>query len=197
MLLSSVSQLECGMFLRFNQAFHKISILPANALQYDKIMREICIMNTLNSTNQGGLRAMVATPIAIEKLHDEKLWIIQAFSMEPSTVDAWESAVRSYIQSVSPSTDRFLVYDLTPIAKLGFTSYMRQRTTALAKDNGDATGCVAIILNLNPTIRYLFEPFLRFTGARLQPNLTVKLFGERQAAIDWVSETLKASAEGL
>jgi hypothetical protein len=65
--------------------------------------------------------------------------------------------------------------------------YMRQRTTALAKDNRDATGRVAIAMTLSPVYRHVFEPFIRFTGRQLQPKLVVKLFGNRADAVEWVA----------
>jgi hypothetical protein len=137
---------------------------------------------------------MTTDTVKIEKFHQDRLWVIQAFSIERPSVDGWEAAVREYIQHVN-APERYLVYDLTPIASLGFTMYMRQRTTALAKDNREATGRVAIAMSLSPIYRHVFEPFIRFTGRQLQPRLTVKLFGSRTEAIDWVASSLPAEAK--
>lgn len=128
-------------------------------------------------------------PVTVEKLYQDYVWVIQAFSIEAATVDAWEAVVRDYIKHMN-SPKRYLVYDLTPISRPGLTLYMNKRVTALAQDNRDADGRVSIALNLNPTIRYVFEPFIRITAIRQQANLDVKLFGTRDQAINWVVESL-------
>lgn len=129
-------------------------------------------------------------PIKIEKLFHERLWVIQALTNESATVDAWETAVRAYIQRFGSAPERYLVYDLQPIEKLSFTPYMRQRATVLAQDNREATGRVAVVVNYNPLQRYIFDQFIYFIGTRLQPHLSVKLFGDRMEAINWVAHIL-------
>lgn len=136
---------------------------------------------------------MTTETISIEKFYQDWLWVIQGNSIKPASVDAWEAAVRSYIQHVNNAPERYLVYDLLQVENLGFTSYMRQRSTALALDNRDATGRVAVVIDMNPMLRYIFEPFFRLTGSRLQPKLDVRLFGNREDAMVWVAEILPES----
>ncbi|MBC8170278.1 MAG: hypothetical protein H7X77_01340 [Anaerolineae bacterium] len=133
---------------------------------------------------------MTTDTVTIEKLYQDWVWVIQGYSIKPASVDAWEAAVRAYIQHVNHAPERYLVYDLLPVENLGFTSYMRQRTTTLAQDNRDAMGRVAVVMNINPMLRYVFEPFFRLTGSRLQPHLDVRLFGNRDEAVNWVASSL-------
>lgn len=127
--------------------------------------------------------------VTVEKLYQEHVWVIKAFSIEPSSVDAWEKIVREYIKHMD-GPQRYLVYDLTPIARPGLTVYMNRRVTALAYDNRDAAGRVGIALNLNPTVRYVFEPFIRFTSVQLQPKLDARLFHTHNDAMNWVVDSL-------
>jgi len=127
--------------------------------------------------------------VTLEKYYQDYVWSIKAFSIEPASVDAWETIVRAYIKHMK-GPDRYLVYDLTPIARPGLTVYMNKRITALAHDNRDAAGRVGIALNLNPTVRYVFEPFIRFTSIQVQPKVDARLFSACQQAIDWVVDSL-------
>lgn len=127
--------------------------------------------------------------VIVEKFYQEHVWVIKAFSIEPASVDAWEKIVRAYIAHMKGPM-RYLVYDLTPIARPGLTVYMNKRVTALAHDNRDACGRVGIALNLNPTVRYVFEPFIRFTAIQTQPKVDARLFHTRDEAINWVVESL-------
>ena len=128
--------------------------------------------------------------ISLEKLHDDKLWVITVQIGDRSTVDAWEACVREYIETIPTSTERYLVYDTTSVLKFSFTSYLQNRATALAKDNRDATGRVGIVINLPATIRYLIDSYMKWIGARLQPNLIVKFHNDRDEAIAWVAEII-------
>ncbi len=130
--------------------------------------------------------------ITIEKFYQEHLWIIGTNAIENANIDAWEAAVRAYIQHFQNANDRFLIYDLSAVPKLGFTTYMRERVTALAKDNPAAVGRVGIVMNINPTLLFIFEPFVRLTGSRYQPHLHVRFFNQRQEAFQWVVAGLPA-----
>ena len=116
------------------------------------------------------------------------MWVITVLTSDRSAVDAWETCVREYIAINPSSNERHLVYDTTGILDLGFTSYLQNRATALAKDNRDATGRVAIVLNLSTTIRYLFDSYMKWIGSRLQPNLVVQFYKDRDEAIAWVAD---------
>ena len=133
---------------------------------------------------------MVET-ITIEKLHQERLWVITLHDGSRKGVDMWEQAVRSYIAEFQNAPERYLVYDTSPIPNLGFTTYLQQRATVLAKDNRDAKGRVAIVLRLHATVLYFFDVFVRITGSRLQPNLEVKFFSQREPAVAWVEAALQ------
>jgi hypothetical protein len=128
--------------------------------------------------------------IQVEKLYDDRLWIITVQKGDRSAVDAWEACVREYIATVSTSTELYLVYDTTGILNFGFTTYLQNRATVLAKDNRDVTGRVAIVVNLPMTIRYIIDSFMKWTGSRLQPHLTVRFYKNRDEAIAWVAEII-------
>lgn len=130
--------------------------------------------------------------VKIDKLYRERLWVIQALVNDPAAVDAWEAAVRAYIHQFNDAPERYLVYDLQPVEKILFTPYMRHRATALAEDNREATGRVAVVVNYNPLQRYIFDQFIYFVGTRLQPRLSVKLFSDRSEAIEWVAQVVPA-----
>ncbi len=126
--------------------------------------------------------------IQLEKLHHERLWVIRVLQGNREGVDAWESCVRDYVAMHAPSTERYLVYDTTGVLNFAFTSYLQNRATELAKDNKDATGRVAIVVDLPVTIRYLIDSYMKWVGTRLQPNLTVQFYKDRDEAIAWVAE---------
>jgi hypothetical protein len=128
--------------------------------------------------------------ITIEKYYQDYLWILATESIENAHIDAWEAAVRAYIQHFNHADNRYLIYDLTAVPKVGFTNYMRERVTALAKDNPKAIGRVGIVMNINPTLLFIFEPFVRLTGSRYQPHLQVRFFNQRQEAFQWVAAAL-------
>ena len=109
----------------------------------------------------------------------------------------WEQAVRSYIAEFNNASERYLVYDTTPIPNLGFTNYLQQRATALAKDNRDAKGRVAIVLRIHATVLYFFDIFVRVTGSRIQPNLEVKFFSQREPAVAWVEVALQEKGNAV
>lgn len=128
--------------------------------------------------------------VQIEKLHSNRLWVITLTDGSRAGVDAWEQSVRNYIAEYQNRPERYLVYDTSSIQNLGFTRYLQERATVLAKDNRDATGRVALVFRLHPTILYFFDTFVRLTGNRIQPNLDVKYFSAREDAIGWVEEIL-------
>ena len=132
----------------------------------------------------------MAELVQLEKLHEGRLWIITLHEGSRAGVDAWERTVRQYIAEAQGKTERYLIYDTSPIPDLGFTNYLQQRATVLAQDNRDATGRVALVLRLPPTVLYFFDIFVKLTGRRLQPNLEVKFFSQREEALKWVSEIL-------
>lgn len=128
--------------------------------------------------------------LTVEKFYDDKLWVITVHESNRAAVDAWEACVRDYIATVPEGNERFLVYDTTVAMGFGLTTYLQNRATALAKDNREATGRIAIVLNISSTVMYLIESFLKWTGSRIQPDLDVKLFQDRTVAIEWVSEII-------
>jgi len=132
--------------------------------------------------------------ISLEKRYDDKLWIISILEGNKSAVDAWEACVREYMNTVPASTERYLVYDTTGVLNFSFTSYLQNRATALAKDNRDATGRVALVINLPITVRSLMDSYMKWIGARLQPRLTVQFYQDRDDAIAWVAEAIPEKA---
>ena len=133
--------------------------------------------------------------IEVEKLYNDRLWVIKVNENSRTAVDAWEACVREYMATIPIGTERYLVYDTADILSFGFTTYLQNRATVLANDNPDATGRIAIVLNLPATIRYLIESFMEWTGSRIQPDLTVKFFGSRDEAIQWVAEIIPATQD--
>lgn len=128
--------------------------------------------------------------IQVDKLYDDRLWVITVQTNSRAAVDAWEACVRDYMATIPTSNERYLIYDTTHALSFGFTTYLQNRATALAKDNPDATGRVAIILNLPGTIRYLIDSYMKWTGSRIQPDLSVKFYSDRDEAIAWVAEII-------
>jgi hypothetical protein len=136
--------------------------------------------------------------IRIEKFFADKMWVITLFEGNRLGVDTWEQAVRSYWDEAKSkygenkrlASSRYLVYDTTAIANLGFTNYLQQRASIMAREDGEATGRVALVMRIPPTILYFFDVFVRLTGSRMQPHLEVKFFSEREAAIEWVSASV-------
>jgi hypothetical protein len=140
--------------------------------------------------------------IRIEKLHSDRLWVITLFEGNRLGVDTWEQAVRSYWSEANSNygenkrlaSSRYLVYDTTHIANLGFTNYLQQRASIMAREDGEVTGRVALVIRIPPTILYFFDVFVKLTGSRMQPHLEVKFFSEREDAVNWVSEVVPANA---
>lgn len=130
------------------------------------------------------------TQVTIEKLQQERLWIIRLYSNDDASVDAWEQAVRAYLQHVQYRNERYLIYDLSAVEKISLTPYLQQRIVKLAYDNPQATGRVGIVMHISPMLLYVFEPFTRLMVKRIQPNLQVKFFHLLQPALDWVLEIL-------
>jgi hypothetical protein len=126
--------------------------------------------------------------VIIEKLYQDQVWVIKVTSTEDASVDAWERAVRAYFQH--GRNNRYLIYDLSGVEKISLTPYMQQRIVKLAQDNPAAVGRVAVIMNISAMLLYVFEPFARLTVRRIQPDLEVKFFHQRQAALDWVTAIL-------
>lgn len=133
--------------------------------------------------------------ISIEKLYDERMWIITLHQGNREGVDAWEQSVRDYIAEFQNAPERYLVYDTTLIRNLGFTRYLQERATVLAKDNPEATGRVALVLNIPAVIASFFDMFIRVIGSRIQPHLDVKIFSKRDDAVAWVSAIVPSGVE--
>jgi len=133
--------------------------------------------------------------VEVDKLYDDRLWVITVHENSRQAVDAWEACVREYMATIPTATERYLIYDTTNALSFGFTSYLQNRATALARDNPDATGRVAIVLNLPGTIRYLIDSYMKWTGSRLQPDLTVKFYADRDEAIAWVAEIIPSNED--
>lgn len=123
-----------------------------------------------------------------------KLWIITGHYMSNEGVDAWAEAVLAYRQAVAPSTERYLVYDSREVNNMGLTSYLRQRAAELAESDRDATGRVAIVFTVPRLVIHIFDMFTAITGKRHQPNLEVRFFQDREAAIAWVGEGMPADS---
>lgn len=123
-----------------------------------------------------------------------KLWIITGHYMSNEGVDAWAEAVLAYRQAVAPSNERYLVYDSRDVKNMGLTNYLRRRTAELAESDPDATGRVAILFAVPRLIIHIFDVFTALTGQRHQPNLEVRFFQDREAAIAWVREGMPADS---
>ncbi len=128
--------------------------------------------------------------IQIEKLYQDQLWVITLPTFEKRHVDQWEATVRAYFQHMNYRDERYLVYDATPVEHLRMTPYMQQRVAKLAEANPKAVGRVAVVMPLSPMLLYVFEPFGRYRIKAIQPNLDVRFFSQRQAAIEWVAKIL-------
>lgn len=128
--------------------------------------------------------------VTIEKLYQDRLWIIHIHEFSRAAVDAWEAAVREYIAMYNNAPERYLIYDVANLSNMAFTVYLRERAIVLAQDNREACGRVAIVTRAPNTIVYIFDIFIRFTGKLLQPALDVKLFGSYEEALGWVSAIL-------
>lgn len=134
----------------------------------------------------------MAELVQLEKLHDGLLWIVTLHDGSRAGVDAWERTVRQYWTEFPNKSDRYLIYDTTPIPNLAFTNYLQQRADVMAKEDGNATGRVALVMRLHPTVLYFFDVFVKITGKRYQPKLEVKFFSQREDALNWVAESLPA-----
>lgn len=127
--------------------------------------------------------------VTVEKLYDERLWILTLHENSQVAVDEWEKIVRDYIRHMH-SPKRYLIYDVSSIPRISFTAYMRERAIVLAKANPEADGRVAMVADVPAAIRYVFDLFLQYTNRQLQPKITVRVFATRDEALNWVLETL-------
>jgi hypothetical protein len=130
--------------------------------------------------------------LAIESRHDNLMWIFTFSAYSEATVDAWVDQVRAYRQVRPDSNARFLVYDASAVKGFTFEPYLRQRTNEIVEDDQQATGRVAIVINVMPGVRHIFQLFLWLVGRRTQPNLTTHIFDKRESAIAWVEQACLA-----
>lgn len=130
--------------------------------------------------------------VTVERLHNNKMWIITFTTLSREMIDIWVDHVRDY-RTQQEGTQRYLVYDVSPIKNMGFTNYLRQRSKQLTEEDRDAVGRVAIVIAVNPMVRYLFQMFVEVISQRTQPNLGIKIFNDRHQGIDWVEEGLPVS----
>lgn len=130
--------------------------------------------------------------VKVEKLYDERVWILTMLDNSRQTVDEWEATVRQYNDHMR-SQERYLIYDTAAISRMSFTGYMRERSTALAKENSAAVGRVALVARIPSTIRYIIDLFIQFTNRRIQPGIEARVFATRDEALKWVLEILPAT----
>lgn len=127
--------------------------------------------------------------LTVEKLYQERLWILTMRASTREVVDAWETTVRAYNDHMN-SPQRYLIYDTSSVPRMSFTGYMRERATVLAKENGDAVGRVALVARIPFTIRYIIDLFIQYTNRRVQPGIEARVFATREDALKWVLEIL-------
>lgn len=130
--------------------------------------------------------------LQVEKLFDERLWILTMNENSRQAVDAWEATDRDYNRHMN-SPQRYLIYDITAVPRMSFTGYMRERTTILAKENRAAVGRVALVARIPTTLRYIIDLFVQYTNRHVQPKVEVRFFAEREEAVGWVSAILPAN----
>ncbi len=107
-------------------------------------------------------------------------------------LDAWSALLKDYLER-RQTTDRFTVLDVSQTAFLTFTSAASQRLKETAAAYPDATGRVAVIVPPLGVLQSIGEFFIQLNNNRLQPNLDIQLFNNRQAGLDWVIAGLDRS----
>lgn len=100
-------------------------------------------------------------------------------------LDTWEALLEDYLK-VRQTTDRFTVMDLTQTTFLTFTSLASQRLKAVAAAHPNASGRVGVIVPQIGVLQPIGEFFVQHNNNRLQPNLKIRMFNDRQEGIDWV-----------
>ncbi|MBI5668896.1 MAG: hypothetical protein HZC41_12890 [Chloroflexi bacterium] len=100
-------------------------------------------------------------------------------------LDAWTALLKHYLES-RQTTERFMVLDVSQTAFLTFTSLASQRLKETAAAHPNATGRMAVIVPQIGVLQPIGTYFVRQNNNRLQPNLKILLFNDRQEGIDWV-----------
>ena len=129
--------------------------------------------------------------VSVERLHEDRLWVITIDEFTNENIDSWVEHVRTYQNrqaELGDATKRDLVYDASKLPRVSMTSYLRRRSTELAKEDRPGTGRLAIVLSVPSMIRYIIDMFLSVVSRQYQPKLKSKLFADRQEAIAWVEE---------
>jgi hypothetical protein len=126
--------------------------------------------------------------VSIERLHQDKFWIISIHEFSTNAIDAWADSIREYRKAMGDSKERYLVYDTSNIPRLGMTSYLRKIATKVGKEAPQETGRVAVVLSSSSIIWQVIQMFLNFITKQLQPKLELKIFSAREEAIAWVEE---------
>lgn len=105
-------------------------------------------------------------------------------------LDSWSALLKDYLEK-RQTTDRFTVLDVSQTAFLTFTSAASQRLKETAVAYPDATGRVAVIVPQLGVLQSIGEFFVQLNNNRLQPNLKIQMFNNRQAGIEWVTAGLE------
>ncbi|NWG16470.1 MAG: hypothetical protein HXY41_07525 [Chloroflexi bacterium] len=132
---------------------------------------------------------LVETPVPgleVQRRHDGRM-VIFTFKahFNARILDTWMALLKSYLEE-RQTTDRYMVYDVSQTQFLVFTSLANQRLKEVAAAYPDATGRVAVIVPRIGVLQPIGEFFVQHNNNRLQPNLDIRMFNDRQEGINWV-----------
>lgn len=132
----------------------------------------------------------IAPRLVIEYLNNSAIIVFTVCAL-PSRelVDVWHETITDYAHQRTDNR-HFIMYDLSKLKNFQLTPYLREQLTATAKQNSDVIGRCAVILPHNPLIRMIIQLFVRRDTARLQPNLTTKVYGKRDLGLAWIQQAL-------
>ena len=100
-------------------------------------------------------------------------------------LNTWAALLKDYLET-RQTTNRFMVLDVSQTAFLTFTTAASQKLKETAAAYPNATGRVAVIVPQLGVLQSIGDMFIQYNNNRMQPNLKVQLFNDRQAGLDWV-----------
>jgi hypothetical protein len=139
----------------------------------------------------------IETPVPgleVERRYNGRMLIFTFKShLTAQMLDTWMAMLKAYLET-HQTTDRFMVYDVSQTQFLIFTSLANQRLKEVAAAYPDATGRVAVIVPRIGVLQPIGEFFVQHNNNRLQPNLEIRLFNDREEGINWVAEAMQGEA---
>jgi|GEM_PF-2170311 len=120
--------------------------------------------------------------------HDGKMTIFTVTETDRKTVDAWMDAIYALIEGYKGQSRPLCLYDVSA-PNATFTPYVRKKFEDQAASTTDEEAYLAIVFTRSIFFQVV-RLFMERTVRRQHPSMHMRIFFDRQEAIEWLESHL-------